>query len=305
MPHLRTGSLLMGLFVFAGCGPSITINRLAPAPYNLGPVRTLVLVEARGARGQLDRFAAAFVANVRGAGYFQLVDARAAGVRLGQLAGGDAVPAARDFRRRWPADIYLAVHLTSCNSYQRSETYTERPRRGPAVVKTRYWAEAQCEAEVDFADGRDGRDLGSGEARGRGSSTKFDDWRSGLANDAVEEALEGAVANAVALFTPRRVSEAIYLEPKAPAGAPGIEKIEAGRYPEARALWESALQSQPDSPPLNYNLGVVCEALGDTNAARVYYQRAIAFAPGERRYREALDLLEQRLHQAEALRTRR
>lgn len=293
------------LVLVTACGPRVTLTRVAPAPYNLGPVRTLLLVEARGNRTALPRFVTAFASTVNTSGFHQLTDQRTAGGRLSTLKLGDAAPAARTFRGQWPADVYVGVDLTGCTALQKTETYREKDKRGTVLIRTRHWAEAECEARVELVDGRTGAELAVVEAAGRHASGKTEYWSSSAADEALEKAAAEAAAQAVLLFTPRRVAEAIYLEKEAPAAAEGIAKIETGEYAEARSLWERALRIAPESAPLNYNLGAVSEALADTSAARIYYQRAIAFAPGEPKYRDALRLLEQRLAEAEALRKRR
>ncbi len=70
--------------------------------------------------------------------------------------------------------------------------------------------------------------------------------------------------------------------------------INAERLRDARAIWESALRQHRDSAPLQYDLGAVCEALGDYAAARRYFQSAVRLSPADRRYREELTLLQRR-----------
>lgn len=123
--------------------------------------------------------------------------------------------------------------------------------------------------------------------------------------EARRQAAGAAAERAVDRFTPRRISESIALEEDAPEAKAGIERIEAGRYEEARQVWERALERYPDSAPLHYNLGAVCEALGATTSARRHYEEAARLAPFQKKYREALEELRQRLDDAEALRRRR
>jgi tetratricopeptide (TPR) repeat protein len=117
---------------------------------------------------------------------------------------------------------------------------------------------------------------------------------------AVDEAAERAAGQ----FTPRRITESISLDEKAPLAKAGIAEIEAGRHDRARKLWEGALDANPASAGLLYNLGAVCEALGDARAARRYYEDALGLAPAKTEYRKALDKLEARQRDAEELRRR-
>jgi Flp pilus assembly protein TadD len=64
--------------------------------------------------------------------------------------------------------------------------------------------------------------------------------------------------------------------------------IDANRLQDARATWEVALRSSRTSAALNFNLGAICEATGDTAAARKYLQTAVRLAPNENRYRVEL-----------------
>lgn len=296
--------VLLAPLVLTACGPAVTLSRVVPPTYYLGPVSQLVLVEARGTRSQVSDFTRALSSEVNGSGLLRMADGTGTGARLSAVRAGASPSDAASFRRQRPADVYVGAVL-SCDSTQQSETYREKDSRGVPVTRRRYWADARCEAHLDMVDGRDGRELAAFEASGQGSSSRVDYWSTTKAEEALDQAAVAAAKEAAALFIPRQVTERVYLEKEAPAAAAGIERIKAGQYAEARALWEQALQREPQSAPLNYNLGAVTEALGDVTAARAYYQRAIAFAPNQATYREALGRLEQRVRDAEALRRRR
>jgi Flp pilus assembly protein TadD len=107
---------------------------------------------------------------------------------------------------------------------------------------------------------------------------------------AIERAVRHAASEAAHRMTPRRVRESIALDDTAPAFAEGMAMIDAGRFADARKIWEAALQTGATSAPLRYNLGAVCEALGDRRAAELHYNAARQLAPGQPRYADELKL---------------
>lgn len=63
-----------------------------------------------------------------------------------------------------------------------------------------------------------------------------------------------------------------------------------GKLAEARAAYEALLATQEDAATL-HNLGVVLEVQGETEQAKARLQRAVALAPQEPLYQQALDTL--------------
>ena len=301
---LSGGSVLALLAVVGGCGPSIGVMRLVPAPYNLGPARRLVLVEAAGSHGARARAASQFLEDVRADGLFTIADATHEGVPLSTLGEGEAARTAKGFRADWPADVYARIEVTNLSSWKKSETRKEKTKSGEEVDKVRFWAEATSALDVRLVDARTGQLLADYRASGVGRSGRRDGWEESLRREAEEHALDAAVRHAVDEFTPRRVSEILPLEKEAPDAEAGIARIEAGDLRGAQRLWEGTLAKFPDDPRLRYNLGAVSEALGNFRTAADYYEDAVRLAPGEVRYRDALSTLERRRRDAEALRTR-
>src|SRR5207253_1132356 len=109
-----------------------------------------------------------------------------------------------------------------------------------------------------------------------------------------ESAARYAAIAAADSMTPREVREVIDLDPSAPLFARGMALIDAGRLRDARALWEGLLVQNPSSAPLLYDVAAVSEAAGDPDAAAAYLERAIAAAPGDRKYRDALAMFRRR-----------
>jgi hypothetical protein len=304
VPGRRAAAAVVLVLTIAGCGPSVSVTRLVPPPYNLGPARKLVLVEVVGPgrwRSDASRY---FHDAVASGGVFQLENATGAGIRLSLLGEGEAARTAKAFRSEWPADVYVGLDVSGVTSKMRSKKEKVKAKDGTETERTRYWAEGTCEVELTLLDARTGALLARYSTDETRTTSRSDSAADGLLRDAEAAAVQAAVAAAVHQFTPRRVSETLPLDDEAPDAKAGIERIEAGDLPGARRLWEATLQRAPSDARLLYNLGVVSEALGDPKAAGEYYEDAIRLAPGEPKFRRALDSLEQRQRDVEALRTR-
>ncbi|MFI5119412.1 MAG: hypothetical protein ACHQM4_03320 [Thermoanaerobaculia bacterium] len=283
----------------ASCGPSVTVTHLEPAPYNLGPARRLVLVEVGGSFSGATRVTRAFLEQVAGGGVLSIQDATRESVRLAALGSGVAARAAKEFRQRWPADVYVGLGI-DLQSHDRSERHKKKTDNGEVEV-VRYFGQADCELNVRLLDAGDGRELASFSVTQSGRSSAGDSATSGMRGEAEDRAIEGAVADAVSQFTPRRVQQQLALDKNAPLAPEGLKLVDAGDLAGTRRLWERALDANPASASLRYNLGAVCEALRDRRAARQYYEDAIRLNPAEPKYRQALDALEARQRDTKAL----
>ena len=283
----------------SACGPAVTVTHLAPAPYNLGPARRLVLVEVGGSFLAEDRLAKSFLEQVAGGGVLSIQDATGDHLRLAALGSGTAARDAKEFRRRWPADVYVGI-ASDLQSHARFERHKKKTDDGEVEV-VRHWVEAACEVRVRLLDAADGHELASFSVSQGGESTHADEARSDMREEAEGRAIDSAVADAVSQFAPRRVEERIALDDKAPLAAEGVKLLEAGDLAAARKLWEGALEANPQSAPLRYNLGALCEALRDRRAARQYYEDAVRLNPAEPKYRDALDALDSRRRDTKAL----
>ena len=294
----RIAGLALAL-VLSGCGPAVTVTHLQPAPYNLGPARTLVLVEVGGSLMAEERLARSFLDQVAGGGVLTIQDATRDRMRLASLGSGSAARDAKEFRRTWPADVYVGI-ASELQSHSRSERHRKKSDEGDVEV-VRYFVEAECEVRVRLLDAKDGRELASFSVSESGVSSKRDFNSSDLRAEAEAAAIDSAVADAVSQFAPRMVSERIALDKDAPLAADGIKLVEAGDLAAARRLWEKGLETNAPSAPLRYNLGAVCEALRDRRSARQYYEDAVRLNPAEPKYREALEALDARRRDSKAL----
>jgi Flp pilus assembly protein TadD len=143
------------------------------------------------------------------------------------------------------------------------------------------WVDARCVARIDV-DVKGHRS--SYYVKGEGTSPRVEELTNEEREIASEQATRYAAFDAAERLKPRRVRESIPLDDAAPAFEAGMQLIELDRFADARAVWERALRQQPRSAPLRYNLGAVCEALGDPKAAELHYRTARDLAPEEKRY---------------------
>jgi tetratricopeptide (TPR) repeat protein len=296
-------ALLPLLLVSGACSRAVAISRVVPAPYNLGPARRLVLVEVSGDFLSRSDAASVFLDAVAKAGVFEARDATNAFTPLSALGAGAAARRAKEFRAAWPADVYVGLEVAEVEAHDRREKETEK-RDGQEVELVRHFAVADCRLRVRLLDAKDGRLLADYEVTRQRRSYKSEHAEAGQRFDAKKHALDAAVVEGVAGFTPTRVNDWVLLEDEAPLAKEGLALLDKKDVAGARLLWEKALATYAKDARLRYNLGAVSEALDDPHAAREYYEEALALAPGEARYRRALDALDQRLRDAEALRTK-
>lgn len=221
---------------------------------------------------------------------FEIVDATDNRVRLADLRGGKGTT--KKFLDDFAADAYMSIDVRNCNSRINSESVKKKKKDGEVTVNE-YWGVASCAADLRIVD-PSGEELASFSVVGDGESTRNESRGSYLENTALTNALSEAAAEAVAKFVPRRVEVSIGLEKKAPGFKEGFEKVKVDRLQDARSVWETTLASNAGSAPLHFNLAAVTEALGDYDAATTHYAEAARLAPGEKKFRRAVDDFEKR-----------
>lgn len=62
----------------------------------------------------------------------------------------------------------------------------------------------------------------------------------------------------------------------------GIQQYQAGKWLEAKSLFESAIQADPGLPEAHFNLALTLHELGDHREAGVHFKRASELAPGNK-----------------------
>lgn len=302
MRHDRTTSVLAALgcaALLSACGPGVTLTRTVPAPYNLGPVKKVAIVDVRGSSDhEQERFLTEILYESSRRGFYQVVDARPYGVRIADLR--EPSRSTEKLRRDVNADVYLEARLYGCRSRLNSEVVKEKDKEGNKVSRTKYWYRAECGASLTLVDAR-GRDVAAFEVEG----DELDpEQRAGVVQggDHAQRGDRRGRGSTPSTSSRRGRCARTSGSRRRPAREGGDPGDRGGPlHPGPRAV-EGALKTSAGSAALQYNLGAGGEALGDARAARRYYEEAIQLAAGNEKYREALSKLEDRERDAEALR---
>src|SRR5438270_4023418 len=276
--------LCAAMFLFASgafaAGGHISFTRVVSSPYSLTPGQRIAVIYAIGDHQAVGTFVEDFVDDVDRAGTLRIENAVGENQHLASFED-------RDFRRlrhQHPAEKYIGVSAFTCSGNQRSATGSERDAYGERVQRLHIWIDATCDAKLEVRDDH-GQHLMTINVRGEGTSPRAMALSPEEREVAFEQAARYAAFNAADMITPRVVRETVELDDTAPAFDEGMSMIDANRLQDARAIWEVALRRNRDSAALNFNLGAICEATGDSAAARKYLQSAVRLAPNESRYR--------------------
>jgi tetratricopeptide (TPR) repeat protein len=262
--------ILLAPLVFAAA-PRIAFERFVPAAQDIGSTEEVAIVRVSGNGDQAEWF----------------VDELLHDLERTQLR-------ARDIRfSAGPAAAHLDVKTLACNTVNHEGEGSARDVDGNKVKKRYFTVEATCTARIDVLN-RVMRYVSTFYVTGAGTSPRVETVSEEERERAIEHAVRNAASEAADRITPRRVRESIELDARAPAFEEGMAMIEAGRFAEARAIWERALRTDARSAPLRYNLGAVCEAMGDRRAAELHYDAARQIAPAEPRYTNELKMFMRR-----------
>lgn len=252
--------------------PRIAFDRVLPATNGLGNASNYAIARAAAGDPRLEMFLEDFVAQATRSGLVQVRDTR---------AGTGA------------ADAFLDVRTFRCESVVLESEGTARDVDGNRVKRRMFSIEAACSARVEVLT-RTMKPQSTFFARGEGRSPRVESLTDDERNRALDEAARHTAHDAAHRITPRRVRESIQLDDQAPSFEDGYAMISADRLTRARSLWEAALQKEPRSAALRFNLGALCEAMGDRQAAERHYSAAKAMAPSEPRYANELKLFARR-----------
>jgi formylglycine-generating enzyme required for sulfatase activity len=260
--------------------PQVTVVRTVPPQFSIVPAKVVAVVHGAQPRdspdGNEDAFLDLFIHKLRRIGPYEVLDER------------NLATDWNAYLKKTRADVVLRVSL---GGYCHNSIDLESMQITDGEVYEEL--DGTCEADIDLIRPGDGGGalLGHAHVVGGGHDVDGSVALNGAWNDAAQEMIDA--------FMPERENETMALDEKAPAFAEGMQKIKKGDLAGARSLWESALKTTPDSAPLLYNLGAVCEALRDSNAAGPYYLQATKLAPDDARYHDALEKLNDRLDDAE------
>jgi hypothetical protein len=117
------------------------------------PKKVVVLVEARGSAPELERFVPRFLSSASDRGLGAIIDGRLSGAHLADV--GATGEAGAEFRKAWPADVYLGILLAPCSIkrlegriFNRPETMSSpQPTRVDQVVVS---YDANCSVAVSM-----------------------------------------------------------------------------------------------------------------------------------------------------------
>ncbi len=264
-------NIALASFLVAATPPRITFERLLPATQNLG-AEDIAIAQAMGDQASIETFVEVFVEQVNKSQILRMRDSRHA---------------------TGPAGAYLDIKTFTCEMSVRQGEGSTRDVDNNRVRRRYYWADAICTARVDVMSNTMRR-VSTFHVKGEGTSPRVAEVGDDERKIALEQAARYAAIGAAERITPRRVRETVVLDEKAPAFEEGMAMIDSGRLAQARAIWATAMRSNPRSGALRFNLGAVCEALGDRQAAEQHYMAARELTPNEPRYALELKLFQKR-----------
>jgi len=270
----------------------ITFERVMPAPHDLRGAQDLAVVSAIGDNDRITTFLDVFIDQTNRSETLRVHDATSLGVLSNEAAR-------RRLRRRFGAQLYLRVTAFTCQTERKSGEGSSPDYEGKRVRRKQHWIDSVCGAHIDILDPDSLRVLSSFNTRGEGTSPRVIELSGEELYTANDQAARYAAVAAAEEITPRRVRETITLDDAAPSFSDAVSMIEADRLQVARRIWDGAALRQPGSAPLHFNLGAVCEALGDIPAAQEHYQEAVRLAPTETRYRTELEIFRRRYRSRE------
>jgi len=281
--------VLQASAVFA-VGPHVAFIRVVPAPHDLSPAKSIAVIYAIGDNQKITTFVENFVEYVDRSRTLRVENAVEDNQHLAKFDSA----AMKRLRHDHPADAYVGIGLFTCDGAERHAEGSEHDVDGGRVKRVHQWVDASCLARLDIRSDT-GKRLFSLTAHGEGTSPRSTTSLSAEEKDvAYEQAARYAALSAAEMITPRIIRESIELDDTAPSFAEGMSMIASDRLHDARAIWEVALRQHRDSASLYYNLGALCEAIGDIEAAQRYLQSAVRLLPADRRYRQELQLLQRR-----------
>ncbi len=252
--------------------PRIAFERVLPAVHDIGRNRDVAIVHAIGDSPKIEAFIDYFIEQANDSGFHRIRDARTA---------------------TGPADVFLVIKTFTCESVTREGEGSTRDYEGNRVKRMLKWEDAVCRARVDVMS-QEMKWVSSFYGKGEGTSPRVEQITNEERQIALQQAARYAAVDTAERITPRRVKEMIPLDETAPAFDEGMALIDSGRIPEARERWVAALRQQPRNAALHFNLGAICEALGDRKAAQAHYIAAKQLAPKEQRYASEMRLFERR-----------
>lgn len=267
----------------AAASSRLTFDRTIPAPRGLGPAEDLVITYAIGDNDRISTFIDVFIDQTNREGTLRVLDPTTVEHSTERSHRWRRPP--KYVEQRYRADAYLRIDAFSCQTTERSGQGGAYDVDGNRVHRTQRWVDAVCFAHID-ALGKDHKSkLAEFSVRGEGTSQRVSQVADEERDVAMDQAARYAAIVAAEQITPRRIHDSIDLAEDAPSFEEGMSYVESDQLDEARRVWEAALRDHPRSAALHFDLGAVCEALGDFSAAEAHYATAARLQPNDSRYR--------------------
>ena len=196
MKVLRRLVAVVASFSLLGCASAPAASGAAPGA---APKKAIVLVEAKGAAPELERFVPHFLSAASDRGLGAIVDARLSGAHLADV--GMTGEAGTEFRKAWPGDVYLGILLAPC-SIQRHEgrVYDRQTNPGTGTpvrvqdIVVSYEADCSVSISIVTAPGAAAKTI---DVTGRNSSSEVSTADTEAEAQATEDAAERAVKKLV------------------------------------------------------------------------------------------------------------
>jgi hypothetical protein len=284
---IRTFALFT-LFVLAGCAAAplqVAAIHTVPPKFNIVPAKNLAVIGDADTvvdQQQEDSFIDLVISKLHDHEQYDVKDERQFSRGINPGHGLFEVGDWQKYLQQTAGEVIVRVGVPNTPCPVTERTRDDGSDDADDVVRF----DVTCIATLDLFKPRTGERIGSVSAEGVGSDAhRYTAWNDAM-NDAADQIISG--------FVPQMFPELVALDQDAPLVHEGMEKFYSRDYAGARSLWENGLTKSPNSAPLLYNLGALCEALHDSEAARAYYLKAIAIAPQVPLYQEALAQLDRR-----------
>jgi hypothetical protein len=186
-----------------GCASAPAASGVAASGAAPGPAakKAIVLVEAKGATPELERFIPHFLSAASDRGLGAIVDARLSGAHLADV--GAPGEAGVEFRKAWPGDVYLGILLAPCSIQRREGRVYDRqvnPGTGTPVrvenIVVSYEADCSVSVSIVTAPGAAAKTIDiMGRNRSSEVSTADTEAEAQAAEDAAERAVKKLVSS--------------------------------------------------------------------------------------------------------------
>jgi hypothetical protein len=266
----RTALLALATTLAVGCAPSIKVNVLQPARYNLGASKDLAIVQTEGRRAGRDFIIDELIRQARTGGHFKVDDRSDEGIVVKVAGRSVQVVSGGNGAANSPEQIGIRIDVHDWDADEKSETVTEKDSKGNTI-----------EREVEFYQAKVIVAVTAFNASGKALLAERE-YKSTARGDNEDRALKNAgnevISSLLYDITPRYVTKSIRMDDTDEAQKPIIQVAERGNVPQAVREMESYTQANPNNASALYNLAVLTDASGRYQDALDLYTRAITMA---------------------------